>query len=688
VVNPEMKKLLLAPAALFAPATLHAQNAANDGREPAPEIVVTSSAVAKLDVPLSETPQNVTIIDQAMFERQNATSIEEILRYVPSVQAELSGRSGFDAFLIRGFDQSRYQFRDGLRLDPGFLNQQEPGGLASLEVLKGPASVLYGQIAPGGIVNMTTRLASPRKVADFSATIGTDDFYRLTADIGGALDSNGTLSARAAIVYASRGDTQDFVGAERIFVAPSITWQPTDATSLTLLALYQRDEYDRTIGAPLLGTLQPSPAGMIRRSLFLGEPGLDRLESEQHQIGYMFSHRFSDAIQFRSRLRYSDYSLDGPIVQAPRPGSTPTSVTRRGFDFTGDRSMLSADNQLEGVFRSGSVEHRIMVGVDYQDFSDLNAGELFGLAPINPTAPVYGAVPVPLGPFFASDVGLKQLGLYAQYRAKIADRFIIVAGVRQSDSETRSADVLGGTSRRQDDTDTSFNAAVMYVSDTGFSPYLSFSQSFEPQFGFDPLTSGESPPPSQGEQFEAGLRWASPDNRLTAQAAVFQIDQTNIVNGDPANPGFSVLVGAQRHRGAEIEVNGRIGEAIIVQAGYTYLDAQIRSSNNGDEGLRSLNVPRNSASMFVTLDGTRLGAVGSEASLGIRHVGSRRANDVLDILPAFTVFDAALRHDFGDFGIALNIKNLFDETYFTGGDFRAVFFGERRQVQLTLRAGF
>ncbi|MCG6119017.1 MAG: TonB-dependent siderophore receptor, partial [Blastomonas sp.] len=664
------------------------QEAGNRDPDSATDIVVTATAVAKLDVPLAETPQNITVISQEAFERQNATSVQEILRYVPSVQAELSGRSGFDAFLVRGFDQSRYQFRDGLRLDPGFLQQQEPGGLASLEVVKGPASVLFGQIAPGGVVNMTSRVASARQVADFTATIGTDDFYRLTADIGGALNPSGTLSARAPIVYASRGDTQDFVGAERIFVAPSITWQPTEATSLTVLALYQRDDYDRTIGAPLVGTLQPSPAGPIRRSLFLGEPALDRLTSEQFQIGYQFAHRFSDAIQFRSRLRYSDLSLEGPIVQAPRGGSTPTSITRRGFAFDGTRKMLSTDNQLEAVFETGSVEHRVMIGIDYQDFSDRNAGDLFGLGPINPTAPVYGAAPVPLGPFFSADVDLQQVGVYAQYRAKIAERFIIVAGVRLSDSQTSSTDILSGTTARQDDSDTSFNAAVMYVSDAGFSPYVSYSQSFEPQFGFDPLTSGQTPPPSQGEQIEAGLRWQSADRRLSAQAAVFQIDQTNIVNGDPANPGFSVLIGAQRHRGAEIELSGRIGDAVLIQAGYTYLDAKVRASNSGDAGLTSLNVPRNSASMFVTLDGTAFGSAGSEASIGVRHVGSRRANDVLDILPAFTVFDAALRHDFGDFGFALNVKNLFDKTYFTGGDFRAVFFGERRQIQLTLLAGF
>ncbi|HSJ77172.1 MAG TPA: TonB-dependent receptor, partial [Erythrobacter sp.] len=340
----------------------------------------------------------------------------------------------------------------------------------------------------------------------------------------------------------------------------------------------------------------------------------------------------------------------------------------------------------EAVFRSGSVEHRIMAGIDYQDFSDRNSLDLFDLAPINPAMPVYGARPDPLGIFLDFDVGLRQVGAYAQYRAKIADKLILLAGLRYSDSRTRNTDVVAETTRRQNDTDTSFNAAVMYLFDNGFSPYFSFSQSFEPQFGFDPLTSGATPPPSEGEQFEAGLRWTAPDQRVTAQAALFQIDQTNIVNGDPLNPGFSVLVGAQRHRGFEFEVNGRIGEALSVQGGYTFLDAEISSSLNGDEGLSPLNVPRNSAALFATLDGTPFGAARSDASLGVRYVGERRVNDALDNLPAFTVFDAVLRHDFGRFGAALNIKNLFDKTYFPGGDFRAVFFGERRQVQLTLRA--
>jgi iron complex outermembrane recepter protein len=673
--------------ALATPASAQSDPQASDAPTSVGEIVVTGS-VSRFSVPLSETPQAITVIPAEQLERQGAVSIEEALRFTPSVQAEQAGRQGFDEFLIRGFSQSRYQFRDGLRLDPGYLQQQEPWGLTSIEVLKGPASVLYGQVAPGGIVNFTSKVASAEPVREAGVQVGSFGLVRGFVDVGGAVSSDGTWSARLPVLLSTRDDVQDFVGSERQFAAPSLTWSPSQDTQLTLLALYQRDEFDRTIALPLEGTIRPNPNGRVPRSRFLGEPDLPRLEGEQWQLGYLLRHRFSPAVEFRSKLRYTDFKLDGPIVQAPRPGSTATRINRRGFFYDADRTLLALDNQAEGVFRTGAVEHRIVGGVDYQRYTIEDTGDLFGLAPLDLFDPAYGATPTPLGPFFASDNRLTQIGAYAQYRAEIAGRLVAVAGARFSDSENLTRDPLAGTSRLQDDEEVTFNAALMYLSPSGFHPYVSYSESFEPQVGFDPLASGETPPPSLGRQYEAGLRFRSANGRFEATAAAFRIDQTNIVNGDPANPGFSVLVGEQRHDGFELEITGRPLDVLTVQGGYTFLNAEITRSNNGDAGLRPLNVPRHAAALFATLDGRAFGLPDAALFAGARHVGERRANDAGDALPDFTLVDLGARYSLGRITLQLNVKNLFDERYFTGGGSRSAVDGEPRVVQLGLRTSF
>jgi iron complex outermembrane receptor protein len=348
-----------------AQAQAQAQAEPADEARPTAEILVTAR-VMKLDVPLAEVPQTVTTLSADLIATQNALSVEEALRYVPSVQAELAGRSGFDELLIRGFSQSRYQFRDGLRLDPGYLQQQEVYGLSSIEVLKGPASVLYGQIAPGGLVNFTSKLAGQGQRNEVGISLGNQKLVRVFGDLGTSFGTDDSVSIRLPFLYGTRDDTEDFVGAERIFAAPSITFAPGPDTRVSVFALYQRDEYRRTLGLPNAGGLFAVPEGPLPRSLHIGEPGIDPLVSEQWQLGYLLEQKLGSVITLRSRLRYSDFQLNGPIVQAPRPGSTATNVNRRGFVFQGDRNLLAADNQAEAVFTSGTIEHRIMVGIDYQ----------------------------------------------------------------------------------------------------------------------------------------------------------------------------------------------------------------------------------------------------------------------------------------------------------------------------------
>jgi iron complex outermembrane receptor protein len=645
---------------------------------------------AKLDIPSNESPQAVAVVSREQLDMLNVQSVQEALRYVPSVQAELSGRTGFDELQVRGFNASRYQFRDGLRLDPGYLQQQEVWGLENVEVLRGPASVLYGQVAPGGIVNTTGKRADGERRRILGVTGGSFGMASVFADVSGRLGQSGKVSVRLPALLMRRDDFQDVVGASRIFLSPSLAWQPTSRTSIVAQGLYQRDAYDRTLPLPFAGTLRPNPLGVVPATRFLGEPDLEQITSAQTQIGYLAEHRFGAGLRARQSLRLMHYTVDGPITQVNRPGSTDAQVARRYFVYDGAPTILSFDTQIEGVRKQAGVEHRLLVGLDVQRVDDENGGSLFGLRPLDVFRPVYGTAQTANGPFFRSEVRLRQTGAYAQYRARIAERLVATAGARYSSAVTESRDLLttGAARSRQEDTQPTLSTALLWLAPGGWSPYVSYAESFEPQVGNDPLPDGSQPPPSKGQQVEFGATWQAPSGRHEMRVALFDLQQLDIVNGDPQNVGFSVLIGEQQHRGAELEWRSRVIDALQVEASASYLDATIARSNNGDEGLVPLNVPKWSAAGIARLNGAAMRVPAADAHVGVRFMGERRANESGVNLPSFTLLDAGARYRIGRYIAAINLKNLFDRRYFAAVAGPGVIPGEGRAVQATLRAHF
>ncbi|MBK8006017.1 MAG: TonB-dependent receptor [Gemmatimonadetes bacterium] len=389
-------------------------------------------------------------------------------------------------------------------------------------------------------------------------------------------------------------------------------------------------------------------------------------------MGYGLTHQLSDAVQVRQGLRYLDYSVDGPIVYYPG-GTSPTSLARDYFTYRGDFGVLSLDNQVEGRFRTGQVEHRVLAGVELVDYRASSKGDLFNLQPINPFAPTYGGGATAAGPFFSSREVLKQAGVYAQYRARVAERVVLTAGLRYSDVRDRVTDRLGASTTRQNDTETSLTAGAVWLLPSGFTPYVSYAESFEPQVGYDPLLSGETPAPSLGRQYEAGLGWRSADARVEVKAAGFQITQTNIVNPDPANPGFSTLNGEQRHRGLDVELAVRVARALRLDAGYAYLDAEITKSTYGDQGAH----PARTA-----------GGAGGVAHRGAAPgVAAERAQRV----SAAGVHGGGCgaRWRLGPVTAAVDVQNLFNRRYYPGTFFGgAVIPGQPRMVVGSVRTRF
>ena len=438
---------------------------------------------------------------------------------------------------------------------------------------------------------------------------------------------------------------------------------------------------------PVPGTLLPDPYGTTRDSVYLGEPGLPSISSPQYQIGYSFRHSWSTFWEFRQKARLTSYSVTGPIIFASLDGLDPTglgidgrTVTRSGFFYRGNSDIFSADNQIQGRFGGGPLIHDVLAGFDYLHYRSHTAGDGFDLAPIDLYAPVYGSPPASTGPLFDSLSKLKEWGAYAQYRVKFIDRWVGQVGVRRSEVTNTSISLPGGDRSDQPDHRITLSGGVMYVSPSGLSPYASYSESFEPQVGYDPLPGGAIPPPSLGKQTEFGLKWNDPTRHLDAAVALFELKRENIVNPDPANPGFSVLVGEQRHRGAEFELNLQPISAADLRFAYAYLDAEITHSFNGDQGLTPPNVPRHAASAFGTLAGTALGLPNGAISLGLRYTGTRRGEVPNVYLPSYVAADIGARYTIGRTEIGLNVKNAFDRHYYTGMLFGGVQPGEPRTL--------
>ena len=667
-------------------ASIGTANAA--GLESNLEEVTVTAQVTKSGVALAEIPQSVSVIDRSQLDALGVDSVQEALRYVPSVQAEFAGRTGYEEILIRGFSQSAYQYRDGLRLEGSYNTQQEPFGLEQIEVLQGPASVLYGQISPGGLVNSVSKLPTRQDFYSAKLTVGSFGYVSPAVDAGGSLNSSGTWSYRLPALYRYNNDPIDHVFAERGFVAPALTWQPSDGTSLTLLGFYQRDRFQRGVSLPTDGTILPNPNGKISSWTFLGEPALGAYHHEQKSIGYIFSQRIGAGWTFTSRAREFDYDIHGPITNNNGLEADQRTLDRGAIDIqTLNTRAFSIDNQLSGIIQIGRLEHRILIGIDYLHSQSSDAYYFFDLPTIDVFAPTYGHTVAQTGPLNVdSTTVVTQIHPYAQYRLKIDEHWVAVAGVGHGDTKT---DRRGDDRHIEKAGKTIGNTALMYLASNGLSPYVSYSQSFEPQFGYDPQANGFLAPPTEGTQWEAGLKYAPPHGNFSGTLAVFNIRLKNIVEETQRSDGiyFSRVAGVQENRGVDLELSARLFEHLKLNAGYAYLDAKIIASDIGLVGQRPSDVPRNAFSLVATLDGGAWGWTDADALVAIRNQGERPGPAHTDRVPGYTAVDLGARYRWRKLDFSLNVKNLFSREYFSAY-YDGVNPGDPRTVQGSMQLTF
>ncbi|BAT61599.1 ferrichrome-iron receptor precursor [Variibacter gotjawalensis] len=684
-------------------------------------IVARQSATgSKTDTPILETPQSVAVVPREQIVQQGAQTIAQSIRYVSGAQGDLYGAgSVFDTEVkVRGFVAPRYL--DGLRLPYDSTIQfaqprTEPYGLERIEILKGPASGIYGQASPGGILNMVSKRPTTEQRGELEFQTGSYGRIQGAFDISGPIDKDRQFLYR--IVGLGR-DSDTFINGNhenRYYIAPSFTWQPNIDTSFTVLASAQRDRLDGQIHQylPGFGTLYSNPNGRISRSTYTGEPGFDRVAFDQAFIGYELKHRFNEMFEFRQNVRAGQadietFSMRNRNGLCPLPGNPLCAfdaydpaqrITTRDANYVGGSSKnFAIDNQLQADFQTGFLRHRMLFGIDYQktEITTDYRGTFAGF-PIDVYNPVYGATPLPtkatMIPFFNYTTNKDQLGFYIQDQIKF-DRFNLTLTGRHDKASSEVANNLTGGLVNQDDSRFTGRVGLNYVFDSGFAPYVSYSTSFEPVAGLSLVSAtGEPFKPTTGEGFEAGIKYAPPGTKMLFTAAYFDIKQKNVVVNTPLFIPFQV--GGIRVKGVEADFRAELMDGLDLIAGASHQKPIVEEHIDPTlVGKDVSGVNRDAAFLWAFYTAKNGPFAGLGIGGGVRYTGALWGDDAnLIRIPSYTLFDAALTYDFKHlrpewkgFHLRVNAFNVGDKVYinncFTGVQYCA--YGQPRTVYATL----
>ncbi len=641
-------------------------------------IATDSSRFNKLDTPIVETPRSVSVVTRKNIEDRGALSIQDSLGYTSGVLAGPFGvDSRLDSTRIRGV--SPLDFQDGFRSKYGFYNDTRPDiyTLESVEVIKGPASVLYGQGALGGIVNSTSKLPQEESKHEVELQYGTFDRKQIGIDFTGKINDSGTFLYRLVGVARDSETQVDYVDDNALVFQPSLTWQPDSDTSLTLLANIQDNEGGSTLQfLPNEGALLSGQH--IGSETFVGEPGWDRYDTKQQAYSVFFDRTINDVFSLSVNGRYTDSEADYKTHWVAY-GMTPTinpdgTVLRTIYDAPATTEAFTGNAILKADFDTGTVSHHVSFGTDYIK-STTDTDSYFGWGEggfINIYDPVYGNVADISEPTNTPAEVLRQLGFFVGDQVRVGN-WIASLGVRQ-DSVKESAE--GSTSSTgTDETATTYDGGLMYQFASGISPYYSYAESFEP-LGQN-LTGGQLKP-KEGVQHEVGVKYQPNNSSSLYTMAVFHIEETNRPNS--TGP-IATQTGKVSIRGVELEAQTRIND-FQVQANYSYVDAQDR---DGEKSVHVAAVAPQQASAWVSYDPV---ALGIQAGLGARYVG--KSWDGTDTLYAdpYTLLDAMVGYDFGNVLVSLNGKNIADKEFVATSQGGRSFYGERRTVVLSTKFKF
>lgn len=633
-------------------------------------------------------PQSVQVINRRLIEDIAPSNLSDIVRTVSGVSAARNSIEPFGSFKLRGFTVSQ-TIVDGIR-NTNSLNIQAEGlaSIESVEILRGPGGAVYGLSSPGGVINVVSKKPLREFKFEAAASVGNFSHRQIDLDLTGPITSDGALRFRISGGYENRESFVEFVDVERVQIAPSIEWEPVAGLVARYQGDYRRRDGLRYIGLPLEGTLINTNEFVLPRSLFTGEPGQGDTVSESW-VHTLSLERQSDGPNVeRLYVRFTQTDFDQPSVAAAAFRPDGRTLNRRFNRFVEDQDEIIVGAQIVRSIRVGGFEPVLSAGVDFADWTYNSRFDRGFVGPLDVLNPVYGSSIDDIFVLAESIDKFTQVGGYIQAVVDLKPDITLMLGGRWDRLENETTDISFASSGKSVDSQFSPRAGISWQVAPGIVPYASFSRTFEanPNFGFVRSPDGAPFGPQTGRQWEAGVKLDAVVG-LTSTISLFDIELTNVLTPDPADPFFRIPTGKQRSRGFEFINTWEPFENLTVLASYSYTDAFVSADTNVAPGTRLDNVPEHSVRLWGryaqqiaqgTVGGFTAGFTSDSAvSIGI---GSPLT------VPGYSVFQAGAFVRRGNIVASIRADNLFDRDYLLRGAFggNGVVPGDARRVLFTL----
>lgn len=633
-------------------------------------VVITGSRAASASIngvvidPM-RLPQSVRVLDEALIADTGVTNLSDLFDFAGGMARQNSFGGAWDAYAIRGFSGDINQGPDLLvnrfTANRGFNARRDVATVERFQVLKGPASALSGKGEPGGSINIVTKAPTETAQGSGELSYGSFDAKRVMGDLSGPL--GGGVSARMIAVYQDTDGWRDHVGSDRLLLAPSLAWRPSDDLRL----LYQLEAntvhfvHDRGLVA-VGGNGKALP-----RERFLGEPNDGEITQKTIQHQLTTTYNFSPSVAVEAGVQYRDGSFRGQSTHNSVLVGTQLRRQLRIHDYTWNdlsgRIEVSFDGKL------GGLEHQLRAGADAFSYEQRRVFYRFSPTAATPYSidilkPVYGQ-PKPVASLNQNLLEeLRGESLYLQDLVTLNSQFTLLVGVRQDWIRQTNTNYRNNSVTRQSPSQASPRAALTWAPNESFSAYVSWGRSFRYNQGAD--AAGGAFPPEKGESWEAGVKWDLA-SRLTGTASLFRIDKENILVNDPANGGFFIPVGGARSQGLEVEANLRLLAGITATAVYAYTDTEVtRDTRANLVGSHLSDIPLHSGALYANWR-SRGDAPGSVTlGGGVVYVGKRAGDDANTgfKLPDYATVRANLAYQVSKaVSLHLDVENLFDANY-------------------------